>query len=381
MKKKVLILGGAGFIGSNLSKQLTQKGYDVTILDCFSLQVHGTDYKNGYLYKSIPAGVKIVNGSVLDEKVLLNLLQKNEIVFHLASETGTAQSMYRLRHYTDVNIGSVSVLMDLIVNNHTKVKKVFLASSRAIYGEGKYTNERLETIYPSIRNKSDLENGKFELYDEASREVLSVHPTREQDRVNPVSIYGFSKYSQEQLLKITCETYGVNYCILRYQNVFGPGQSLLNSYTGVLNVFASRALLNKPIDIFEDGKGLRDFIFIDDAVDASVRALENNISDNKTYNVGTGEGRTIMEAAISLSECLEKEVVCQISGNYRFGDIRHSIADIRLIHEELGFQPKHTFIQGLKLFTDWVNTQDISVDQSDVSFHENLSKGVLRIKK
>jgi len=378
---RILILGGAGFIGSNLCIKLVTRGYKVTILDSFSEQVHGDNYKTGYLYNSIPNGVEIINASVLDEKVLLDLLQRHEIVVHMVSETGTAQSMYRLRHYTNVNIGSVSVLMDLLVNHSTKVKKIFLASSRAVYGEGRYTNESLETVYPGIRNKSDLENAKFELYDTETREVLSVHPTREQDRINPVSIYGFSKYSQEQLLKITCETYGINYCILRYQNVFGPGQSLLNSYTGVLNVFASRALLDKSIDIFEDGKGLRDFMYIDDAVEATVLALENEVSNNKIYNVGSGEGRTIMEAAISLSECLDKEVVCEISGNYRFGDIRHSIADIRKANKELDYIPKHSFAQGLNKFIDWVKTQDISFEQSDHTYNENLTKGVLKIKK
>jgi dTDP-L-rhamnose 4-epimerase len=381
MMKNVLILGGGGFIGSNLCIQLVAKGYKVTILDSFSKQVHGEDYKSGYLYNSIPDGVEIVEASVLDESVLLDLLQKNEIVYHMISETGTAQSMYKMRHYVDVNIGSISILMDLLINHSTKVKKIFLASSRAVYGEGRYTNENLDTVYPDIRSKSDLENSKFDLYDHTTNETLSVHPTREYDNVKPVSIYGFSKYAQEQLLKITCETYGIHFCILRFQNVFGPGQSLLNSYTGVLNVFASRALLDKAIDIFEDGKGLRDFVYIDDAVDASILALENSISDNKTYNVGTGEGQTIMQAAMSLSKCLHKEVVCNISGNYRFGDIRHSIADIHLIQKDLNYYPKHSFAEGLKLFIDWVYTQDLTTEQSDMTYSENYKKGILRIKR
>lgn len=379
--KNVLILGGGGFIGTSLSNELCKKGYKVTILDSYSEQVHGADHTASYLYQNLNPKVERVVGDVLDDVLLLKLLKRNEYVVHMISETGTAQSMYRLRQYTDVNIGSVSTLMDLLVNNTTKVKKVFLASSRAVYGEGRYTNESLETIYPPIRNKVDLEEQKFDLYDQLSEEILKSHHTNEEDKINPISIYGFSKYAQEQLVKITCQTYGIDYCILRYQNVFGPGQSLLNSYTGVLNVFASRALLEKPLDIFEDGKGLRDFVYVDDAVSATIAAIENEVSSNKIYNVGTGIGTSIMDAAISISECLDQEVVCQITGNYRYGDIRHSIADTQKIEQDLDFYPKYTFKQGLYIFLEWVKSQDIRAEKSDVIHRENLRKGVLRIKK
>jgi dTDP-L-rhamnose 4-epimerase len=379
--KNILIVGGAGFIGSNLSRELVIKGYCVTILDVFNEQIHGKLYTQGYLYQSLPKEVTLVKGDALNEQLLLSLLEKNEVVVHMVSETGTAQSMYRLRHYTNVNIGSVAVLMDLLVNNATRVKKVFLASSRAVYGEGRYTNEALETVYPKTRQKSNLENNRFDLYDEKTGDVLAYHPIRESDRINPVSIYGFSKYAQEQVLQITAETYGIDFCILRYQNVYGPGQSLLNSYTGVLNVFATRALLNKPLNIFEDGKGLRDFIFVDDAVKATIMAMESDASMNQVYNIGTGVGVSIFDAAISISKALHSEVVCEVSGNYRYGDIRHSIADIRKAQKELGFVPKHSFMEGLQKFIDWVRTQDLSLDQSDETFTENLNKGVLRLKE
>ena len=162
---------------------------------------------------------------------------------------------------------------------------------------------------------------------------------------------------------------------------FGPGQSLLNSYTGVLNVFASRAILNKPLDIFEDGKGIRDFIYIDDAVDATVLAIENEKSSNETFNVGTGVGTTIWDAALSISKCLDKEVVCNITGHYRYGDIRHSLADMGAISKELGFVPKYSFERGLHLFIEWVQSQDVRDESSDLIFNENLNKGVLRINK
>jgi len=379
--KKILVLGGGGFIGSALSNELVTKGHEITVLDCYSEQVHGEEYTQGYLYQNLDSRILLHVGDVLDADLLLSLLMQNEYVLHFISETGTAQSMYRLRQYTDVNIGSVSTLMDLLVNNATKVKKVFLASSRAVYGEGRYTNESLETIYPPIRNKVDLEEQKFDLHDQQSGEILKSHHTKEEDKINPISIYGFSKYAQEQLVKITCQTYGLDYCILRYQNVFGPGQSLLNSYTGVLNVFASRALLEKPLDIFEDGKGLRDFIYVDDAVSATIAAIENEVSSNKIYNVGTGIGTSIMDAAISISECLDQEVVCQITGNYRYGDIRHSIADTQKIERDLDFYPKYTFKQGLYIFLEWVKSQDVRAEKSDVIHRENLRKGVLRIKK
>lgn len=378
--KNILILGGAGFIGTKLSKTLVAKGYQVTILDCFSEQVHGKDYKTSFLYNQINPNVNLVYGDIHNAELLLELLNKNEVVIHLASETGTAQSMYRLQRYTEVNIGSVAVLMDTLINNKTNIKKVFLGSSRAVYGEGKYKDEQGEYIYPNLRSKANLENGKFDLVNEGTGEVLQHIATDEESLINPVSIYGFSKYAQEQLVKITSQTYGIDYCILRYQNVYGPGQSLLNSYTGVLNIFASRAILNKPLEIFEDGKGIRDFIYVDDAVDATILALENEESNNMTFNVGTGVGTSIWDAAINISKSLEKEVVCNVSGNYRYGDIRHSLADIHKIQRVLNFKPKYSFKEGLKEFEKWVMTQDIQAEFSDAIFKENVQKGVLRIK-
>lgn len=378
--KKVLILGGGGFIGSRLSKQLAFEGYEVTVIDSFNEQIHGDTYQDTYLFQQIPSKVKIVKLNVLNADFLLPYLQENEIVVHMVSETGTAESMYRLQRYTDVNIGSMSVLLDVIVNHNTKVKKIFLASSRAVYGEGRYSDETGQDYYPKTREKVRLENGVFDLLNEQNK-PLFYHPMKENDRIKPVSIYGFSKYAQEELLKITCATYGIDYCILRYQNVFGPGQSIINSYTGVLNVFASRALQNKPLEIFEDGKGLRDFIYLEDAVSATVLAMKNPISDNKIYNVGTGEGISILDAAFSISKLLGKEIVCEISGNYRFGDIRHSIADITAIKKDLNFEVKNDFITNLKSFIIWVETQDYTCEKSEFIKIENRNKGILRIKK
>jgi len=378
--KKVLILGGAGFIGSHLCLKLVEKGYNVSVLDSLNKQVHGEEYTNSFLYQMIQGKVDLHIAKMQDEKLLLALLRENDIVVHLASETGTAQSMYRVKQYTEVNIGSISTLLDTLINNETRVKKVFLASSRAVYGEGRYQNEHGQAIFPNIRNKGDLENGQFDLLSKENRKRLTMRPNTENCQINPISVYGFSKYAQEQLLKITAQTYGIDFCVLRFQNVFGPGQSLLNSYTGVLNVFASRAILNKPLDIFEDGKGIRDFIYIDDAVDATVLAIENEQSSNETFNVGTGVGTTILDAALSISKCLDKEVICNISGHYRYGDIRHSLADIGAISDVLGFMPKYSFEKGLQLFIKWVQSQDVRDESSDLIFNENLKKGVLRIK-
>jgi len=378
--KNILLLGGAGFIGTKLSEALLAKGYKVTILDCFSEQVHGKNYKESYLYRQVQESVNLVYGNINNTELLLSLLKKNEVVIHLASETGTAQSMYRLQRYTEVNIGSVAVLMDVLINNKTNIKKVILGSSRAVYGEGKYKDGQGGYVYPNLRSKANLANNKFDLINEEKGEVLHYEATDEDSLINPVSIYGFSKYAQEQLVKITCQTYGIDYCILRYQNVYGPGQSLLNSYTGVLNVFASRAILNKTLEIFEDGKGIRDYIYIDDAVDATILALENEDANNQTFNVGTGVGTSIWDAAVSISRSLEKEVVCNVSGIYRYGDIRHSLADIHKIKNALDFTPKYSFKEGLTEFGKWVMTQDIRSESSDDIFDENLQKGVLRIK-
>lgn len=237
-KHKILITGGAGFIGSNLALFLLQKGYEVTVLDNLSEQIHGTDPGNtSPLYISIKDKVNFIKGSVTSVDDWNKAIVENEIIVHLAAETGTGQSMYQIKKYTDVNIGGTALMLDLMANNKTKVKKVVVASSRAIYGEGKYISPELGIAYPDHRVAENMDAGNFEVTYPGAKEPLQLAATDEASKIHPSSVYGITKYNQEQMVMTVCPSIGIAPVAFRYQNVYGPGQSLSNPYTGILSIF------------------------------------------------------------------------------------------------------------------------------------------------
>ncbi|MBO9641234.1 MAG: NAD-dependent epimerase/dehydratase family protein, partial [Siphonobacter aquaeclarae] len=284
---RILITGGAGFIGSRLSIRLINKGYTVTVLDNLSEQIHGEDPETtSELFQSIRDKVTFINGSVVDKDCLRNAIEGQDAIVHLAAETGTGQSMYAIDKYVEVNIGGTAKLLDILTNQEHQVKKVVVASSRAIYGEGKYVDSDGKVYYPSQRNQEDMDTGYFEL--KAGENALFPVATDEESRIHPSSLYGISKYNQEQMIMTLCPAIGVHPVALRYQNVYGPGQSLRNPYTGILSIFSTKIRNGNDIVIFEDGKESRDFVYIDDIVSATVSALEMDEANGQVYNVGTG---------------------------------------------------------------------------------------------
>ena len=379
--EKILITGGAGFIGSNLALALLEKGHQVTVLDNLSEQIHGKNpEETSPLYLSIKDKVQFIKGTVACRETLREAIADNTVIVHLAAETGTGQSMYEIQHYTDVNIGATALLLDILTNEKHSVKKVVVASSRAIYGEGKYYNKTKNTfVYPLQRTDEDMQKGDFEVKDPQNHsDVLELVSTTEDAIIHPTSVYGITKQVQEQLVMTVCPTIGIAGVAFRYQNVYGPGQSLKNPYTGILSIFSTQIKNGNGINIFEDGKETRDFVFISDVVDATVLGIEKETANNQVFNVGTGVATDVITVATELSNNYGIQVPITISGNYRLGDIRHNYADITKARQLLGFEPKVSFKEGLKQFTDWVNTQEIEEDKYQQSIDEMKAKGLYK---
>ena len=379
--EKILITGGAGFIGSNLALALLEKGHQVTVLDNLSEQIHGKNpEETSPLYLSIKDKVQFIKGTVACRETLREAIADNTVIVHLAAETGTGQSMYEIQHYTDVNIGATALLLDILTNEKHSVKKVVVASSRAIYGEGKYYNKTKNTfVYPLQRTDEDMQKGDFEVKDPQNHsDKLELVATTEDSIIHPTSVYGITKQVQEQLVMTVCPTIGIAGVAFRYQNVYGPGQSLKNPYTGILSIFSTQIKNGNGINIFEDGKETRDFVFISDVVDATVLGIEKETANNQVFNVGTGVATDVITVATELSNNYGIQVPITISGNYRLGDIRHNYADITKARQLLGFEPKISFKEGLKQFTDWVNTQEVEEDKYQQSIDEMKAKGLYK---
>jgi dTDP-L-rhamnose 4-epimerase len=379
--KNILITGGAGFIGSNLSLQLLAKGYTVTVLDNLHPQIHGENAESSSpLYRSIKDKVRFIKGDVIRKSDWQKAVEGQHIIVHFAAETGTGQSMYEIERYTNVNVSGTAILLDILTNEKHSIEKVIVASSRAIYGEGKYYSKKMDQyFYPSERKESDLEAGFFDLKNPLDEnETLEVCATDEDSRIQPNSIYGLTKYHQEKALMICCRSLNIPCIAFRYQNVYGPGQSLSNPYTGILSIFSTRIRQGKSINIFEDGKESRDFVFIDDVVNATIAGIEKEEADYYSFNVGTGVPITVLEVAQTLMKDYGKEIPLEITGQYRKGDIRHNFADLSLLKEKLHFTPSVNFETGIRKFCDWVSSQEIKSDRYEQSLAEMKSKGLMK---
>lgn len=373
--KSVLITGGAGFIGSTIVNQIHDK-FEVVVLDNFSKQIHGEDYTRSYLYNSIKDKAHIIKGDVRNYDDITNALNGVDYVIHLAAETGTGQSMYEINRYTDVNIMGTSNLLQSILENKYPIKKIILSSSRAVYGEGLYFCKEHGLVTPNPRSVSDMKNGDFNVKCPFCGENVEVRPTTEDSKLNPASYYAYTKMAQEKMLEVMCPSLKIPYTIFRYQNVYGPGQSLNNPYTGILSIFSKLFLSNKPINIFEDGKESRDFINVKDVAFITWNALENEQTNNQCINVGFGESVSVMEIAKTLKKFYNSQSEINVTGDFRIGDIRHNIADISKAKELCNFKPKYTFEQGMKEFTDWVleEHKKNSLDLEDTKYKKSLEE-------
>ncbi|WP_461604703.1 NAD-dependent epimerase/dehydratase family protein [Aeromonas rivipollensis] len=378
MKSRILITGGAGFIGSNLALKLVASGFSVTVLDNLSPQIHGDDPALSPLYRAIKDKVTFIKGTVESREDWLRALVGVDTVVHLAAETGTGQSMYQIKRYSDVNIGGSAIFLDLLANQKHGIKKMVIASSRSIYGEGKYHCKEHGIVYPTARDDAAMLQGDFNVKCPLCNTDVELLSTDEESKIHPSSIYGVTKQVQEQMFLITGKSLGIDTVALRFQNVYGAGQSLSNPYTGILSIFSTRIKNGNDINIFEDGKESRDFVYIDDVVNSIVLAIQNDKAAGKTYNVGSGICTDVLTVAATLKDIYQSDSNINVSGNYRVGDIRHNYADLTKIQKDLGFAPRIDFEQGMKKFTSWVNLQDVQSDRYEQSIDEMKKKGLYK---
>ena len=374
----VLITGGAGFIGSSVALELISRGHYVRILDNLSPQIHGTDPNLSPTLLHVRGKVDLLVGDVTNFSDWEQALPGMDCVVHLAAETGTGQSMYEAHHYMNVNVCGTAHLLDLLSNEGSNIKRIVVASSRAIYGEGKYVDGKGNFHYPVARYETDLRSGVFN--PTHNGEELQSVPTTEDTPFSPASIYGISKQVQEQMVLVAARTKGISAFALRYQNVYGPGQSLNNPYTGIISIFSKLLLANKPINIFEDGSESRDFVFIDDVVSATCAAIEHeDQSAIESVNVGNGVPTSVAKVAGILKDLYKSDSVLTTTGNYRLGDIRHNTADLTKAKQILAYASKTSIENGLKQFSEWVKTQNVNTDDSyQNSLDELKEKGLLK---
>ena len=346
---RVVVIGGAGFIGSHLVDALVERGHQVRIVDSLDPQVHPTGLPPSFLN---PAA-EFVHQDILDIDGLARALEDANAVYHLAGAVGVGDSMYRIRHYTEVNLEGSSNLLEILANSRHAVRKVILASSVTVYGEGKYSCPRHGVAFPSLRLPEQVARREWELTcPERDGGVpcalpLEPLPTDEGKPLAPQSIYAITKRAQEELFLAVGRSYGIPATVLRYFNVVGPRQAISNPYTGVAKNFAlEMAAGNAPV-IYEDGRQTRDFIHVSDVNQANLLALANPEADGQIFNVGTGCPTTISELAHTLSTRLGRKIPLEPSGKYRIGDVRHCFADISKAQQLLGFAPRVLFPEGL----------------------------------
>lgn len=370
----VLITGGAGFIGSRLSLRLVALGHSVRVLDNLSPQIHGNDSP---LLAAIRDKVNFIKGDVRNREDWLRALEGQHAVVHLAAETGTGQSMYEIARYADVNVNGTALMLDILANQSHEVRKLLVASSRSLYGEGKAHCPEHGNVYPRERADADMKAGDFSVKCPICGARAATLPTDEGSRLHPSSIYGITKHTQEQLILTAGRSLGIAATALRYQNVYGPGQSLSNPYTGILSIFSTRMRNGNDINVFEDGLESRDFVYIDDVVDATVLALLSGAADDRVFNVGSGVATDVLTVARTLREVYASQVDIKVTGNYRLGDIAHNYADLSAIQEALGFVPKVDFAEGVRRFAAWVLGQEVAVDTYQQSIEEMKKRGLL----
>lgn len=355
MTKHILVTGGAGFIGSHLVDALVERGHRVRILDAVVPQVHVAGEPQ-YLN---PAA-EFIRGDVCDAALIEKALEGVEAVYHEAAEVGVGQSMYEIHRYVRANDLGTAVLLEALIKRRSQIRKLIVASSMSIYGEGAYRNTDGDVVYPAIRPASQLAERQWELLCPRTGSVLAPIGTSEEKPLFPTSVYAVTKQDQEQFCLVVGRAYGIPTVALRYFNVYGPRQALSNPYTGVCAIFSSRLLNDQSPVIFEDGGQTRDFVHVSDIVQANLLALETDGADYQAVNVGTGKPTSVKRVMKMLADGLGKRIGPEIVGKYREGDIRHCVADITRARTLLGYEPKVSLEQGIPELLEWVRRQEAS---------------------
>jgi dTDP-L-rhamnose 4-epimerase len=370
---KVLVTGGAGFIGSHLVDGLFAAGCEVRVLDALESQVHGGDRKRpDYL----AAAAELVVGDVRDRAALGRALDGVEAVIHQAAAVGVGQSMYEIERYVAANSVGTAVLLEELVARRAQLRRLVVASSMSLYGEGAYRDPSGRLVFPPPRPAAQLAARQFELRDEDGQPLAPV-PTPETKPLQPTSVYAVTKRDHEELCLTVGDAYGIPTVALRFFNVYGPHQALSNPYTGVMAIFASRLLNRRPPFVYEDGLQTRDFVHVSDAVQANLLALERPEAAGRVYNVGTGAATSVLEVAERLARELGFGEPPEVPGRFRAGDIRHCVADVSRIRRELGYEPRVSFADGVRELLDWLRTQTAE-DRVEQATRELAERGLAR---
>ena len=361
MSKRILITGGAGFIGSHLADALLARGYRVRALDNLSVQVHD---RGGGRPEYLSPDVELIVGDVRDRDAVRRALQGVDAVYHFAARVGVGQSMYEVAEYTSVNNHGTAVLLEALIER--PVERLIVSSSMSLYGEGLYRDPDGRVHADVARSREQLKAGDWEPRDSTGA-LLTPLPTPETKAPSLASIYALSKYDQEQMCLLIGRAYGIPVVALRFFNVYGPRQALSNPYTGVLAIFASRLL---------NGRQRRDFVSVRDVVQACCQALEVEEAVGRVFNVGSGRSNTVREVAERVARVLGKAYLePEVTGKYRVGDIRHCFADITLARQVLGYEPRVTLEDGLLELAGWLEGQ-VAYDRVAEASAELAARGL-----
>src|SRR3989338_8986047 len=367
---KILVTGGAGFIGSFLVDRLVRDGHEVRIYDNLDPQVHRHQKKPAYLNK----GAEFIQGDVRDRESLAKALEGIEVIFHEAAAVGVGQSQYQIKHYMDVNTGGTANLLDILANRKHRVQKIIVAASMSSYGEGGYRCATCGDLRPPTRPEAQLAKKQWELLCPQCKAILTPIPISETAERQCQSMYALSKMDQEEMVLNFGKTYGIPAVALRYFNVYGPRQSLSNPYTGVAAIFMSRIKNNRSPVVYEDGLQTRDFISVHDIVEANILAMTKSEANEGAFNVGSGQKLSILDIANVLIELYGSSIRPQVTCRFRKGDIRHCIADISKVKTKLGFKPKVSFQEGMKELIHY-SQEGEAIDLFDQASQELKTRG------
>lgn len=377
MRERVLIIGGAGFIGSHLTEGLLQEGYYVRVFDNLDPQVHGENSQYGHIPLPVQAHVEMIRADVRDINLLHNALKDVEIVFHLAAQVGVGQSMYEIERYVSVNSGGTGALLQLLSEGNHNVSRLLVASSMSAYGEGAYRCPTCGNVHPAGRRREDLIRKQWDpACPVCGGFSLNSIATAEHQCLAPTSVYAITKRSQEELCLSVGKAYDIPTTALRLFNTYGLRQSLSNPYTGVVAIFSSRLHNNKPPIIFEDGRQLRDFVHVADVVQAFMLAMTHPEAAGEVFNVGSGQPVTIALIAEAVAAATNVSIEPVVIPKFREGDIRHCYADISKIKKKLGYLPRVSLEKGIDQLIEW-SAQQPAHDSFETAQDQLLSRNLL----
>jgi dTDP-L-rhamnose 4-epimerase len=370
MSKRILITGGAGFVGSHIADALLRQGHEVRLFDNLTPQVHHHAWPD-YL----PKDVELMQGDMRNLDQVKHAVAGIDVIFHMAAAVGVGQSMYEIAHYMGSNTLGTANLLQALLDTNVKIEKLILASSMSIYGEGKYLCGECGEIAPAPRSTKQLMSKHWEMLCPACGRVLQPVATDESKPLQCTSVYALSKKDQEEITLLFGRTYGVPVVALRYFNIYGTRQALSNPYTGVAAIFAARLLNRRAPMVFEDARQMRDFVSVHDVVQANLLAMQRGDGDGMALNIGSGHPITIGDVARQLTRCMGETMPAEITGKYRAGDIRHCFADISAARRVLGYAPRYRFADGMAELVEWLRSQT-AVDNAAQMVHELTAYGL-----